>query len=72
MIKDMGINSIRCSHYPRADAFYRACDSVGMLVLVEVPTWGVSGGFSGLTLFWSRMYSCDSEMVLDGYNHPSI
>jgi len=72
MIKDMGANSIRCSHYPRADAFYRACDSVGMTVLVEVPNWGVSGGFAGLTLFWSRMYSADSEMVLDAYNHPSI
>jgi beta-galactosidase len=72
MMKAMGVTSIRCSHYPRADAFYRACDSVGMLVLVEVPSWGVNGGFSGLTLFWSRMYSCDSEMVLDGYNHPCI
>jgi hypothetical protein len=71
-MKAMGINSIRCSHYPRADAFYAACDSVGMLVNVEVPSWGVNGGFSGLTTFWSRMYSCDSEMVLDGYNHPSI
>jgi len=72
MIKAMGINSIRCSHYPRADAFYRACDSIGMLVYVEVPTWGVDGGFSGRTAFWNRIYSCDSEMVLDGYNHPSI
>jgi hypothetical protein len=72
MIKDMGINSIRCSHYPRADAFYRACDSVGMLVLVEVPSWGYGGTFNNLNLFWNRMYSCDSEMVLDGFNHPCI
>jgi hypothetical protein len=72
MIKSMGINSIRCAHYPRADAFYRACDSVGMLVYVEVPTWGVNGGFAGNTAFWNRIYSCDSEMVYDGYNHPSI
>ena len=72
MIKDMGINSIRCAHYPRADAFYRACDSVGMLVLVEAPNWGVNGGFANNTPFWNNMYSCDSEMVLDAYNHPSI
>jgi beta-galactosidase len=72
MIKDMGANSIRCSHYPRADAFYHACDSVGMMVLCEVPNWGVNGGFANLSTFWSRMYSCDSEMVLDGYNHPCI
>jgi Beta-galactosidase/beta-glucuronidase len=72
MIKDMGINSIRTSHYPRAEAFYHACDSLGVTVLCEVPGWGVSGGFGGLTTFWNRMYSCDSEMVFDAYNHPCI
>jgi beta-galactosidase len=72
LIKAMGINSIRCAHYPRTDAFYKACDSVGMLVYVEVPTWGVNGGFAGNTAFWNNIYSCDSEMVLDGYNHPCI
>jgi len=72
MIKDMGINSIRTAHYPRADAFYHACDSVGMMLLVEVPNWGTWGGFAGLTTFWTRMYCCDSEMVLDAYNHPCI
>ena len=72
MMKAMGINSIRCSHYPRGDAFYHACDSVGMLVLVEVPSWGCCASFSGLNPFWSRIYACDSEMVLDGYNHPCI
>jgi beta-galactosidase len=72
MIKDMGANGIRCSHYPRSDAFYHVCDSIGMLVLVEVTNWGYGGAFNGLTTFWNRIYSCDSEMVLDGYNHPSI
>jgi hypothetical protein len=72
MMKEMGVNSIRCSHYPRAEAFYRACDSVGMMVLVEAPNWGVNGGFANNAPFWANMYSCDSEMVLDGYNHPSI
>ena len=72
MMKDMGINSIRCSHYPRAEAFYHACDSLGILVLVECPNWGYNGAFSGLTLFWTRLYAADSEMVLDAYNHPCI
>jgi beta-galactosidase len=67
----MGANSIRCSHYPRAEAFYHACDSVGMLVLCEVPKLGSQRGILQTT-FWNRMYSCDSEMVLDGYNHPCI
>jgi hypothetical protein len=72
MIKAMGINSIRCSHYPRADAFYHACDSIGMMVLVEAPTWGCCSAFANLPLFWTRLNSCDTEMVLDGYNHPCI
>jgi hypothetical protein len=72
MIKAMGINSIRCSHYPRSRAFYDACDSLGMLVLCEVPSWGCGGAFEGNTAFWNRMYSCDTAMVLEAYNHPSI
>jgi hypothetical protein len=72
MIKAMGMNSIRCSHYPRAQAFYDACDSLGMLVLCEVPSWGCGGSFSGNTVFWNHMYACDTEMVLEAYNHPSI
>jgi hypothetical protein len=72
MIKDMGINSIRCSHYPRSDAFYHACDSVGMMVLVEAPSWGCCDAFANLPIFWQRIAACDSEMVLDGYNHPCI
>jgi hypothetical protein len=72
MIKDMGINSIRCSHYPRSQAFYDACDSLGMLVMDEVPSWGCGGAFYGNTVFWNHLYSCDTAMVLDNFNHPSI
>jgi hypothetical protein len=72
MIKAMGANGIRCSHYPRSDAFYHACDSIGMLVLVEVPSWAFGWVCYNLPIFWKRMYACDSAMVLDGYNHPCI
>jgi hypothetical protein len=72
MIKEMGSNSIRTAHYPRGEAFYHACDSLGILVLVECPNWGYNGAFAGVTTFWSRLNSADSAMVLDAYNHPSI
>jgi hypothetical protein len=71
-IKAMGINSIRDAHYPRAQGYYDACDSLGMLVYDEVPTWGVDGGFATRTNYWPRLYSCDTAMVLDGFNHPCI
>jgi hypothetical protein len=72
MIKAMGMNSVRCAHYPRSQAFYDACDSLGMLVMCEAPSWGCGGSFEGNTAFWNHMYSCDTAMVLEAFNHPSI
>jgi hypothetical protein len=70
VVKAMGANCIRCSHYPRADAFYSACDSIGMLVLAESPTWGCGNHY--LPAHWTNINGADSAMVLDAYNHPSI
>ena len=70
LLKNLGCNSIRCSHYPRAQSFYDACDKQGMLAYVEQPSWG--WGYTPSTLCWSRMDSCVKEMVLAGRNHPSI
>jgi beta-galactosidase len=70
LLKNMGCNSIRCSHYPRAQAFYDACDRQGMLVYVEQPSWGWDNIISATA--WTRMDSCIKEMVLSGRNHPCI
>jgi hypothetical protein len=71
LAKDMGANLIRCSHYPRDPSWYNACDEMGMLLLVEVPTWGV-GKTSYPDSFWTRSAGCMDEMIEVGYNHPSI
>jgi len=70
MLKNMGCNSVRCAHYPRAQAFYDACDKLGMLLYVEQPSWG--WGATPTAECWTRMDSCTKEMVLAGRNHPSI
>jgi hypothetical protein len=70
VIKAMGGNSIRCSHYPRAQAFYNACDKLGVLAYVEAPSWGWS--LIPTTLCMARVDSCVREMVLAGRNHPCI
>jgi hypothetical protein len=70
VVKDMGGNSIRCSHYPRAQAFYNACDKLGMLVYPEAPSWGWS--LVPTELCMARVDSCVREMVLAGRNHPCI
>jgi beta-galactosidase len=71
MIKDAGFNAIRCSHYPRSQAYYDAADSIGLLLYVEVPTWCyLAGSFSAA--YWKRLCACGREMAVQGYNHPSI
>jgi len=70
VIKAMGANSIRLSHYPRAQAFYNACDKLGMLLYPEAPSWGWS--LTPTTLCMARVDSCVREMVLAGRNHPCI
>jgi hypothetical protein len=72
LAKEMGANSIRCSHYPRAPAFYNACDELGVICQVELPSWGCCGTATYPTDFWTRMNTVAQEMVAVGYNHPSI
>jgi beta-galactosidase len=72
LAKEMGINSIRCSHYPRSPAFYNACDERGMICQVELPSWGCCGTATYPADFWTRMNTVSQEMVNIGYNHPSI
>ena len=73
MVKQMGANMIRCAHFPRDPSFYNACDEIGMLVLVEVPTWGCClNGWTYPDTLFMRLDSCMKEMIQVGYNHPSI
>jgi hypothetical protein len=71
LVKEMGANLIRCAHFPRDPAFYDACDELGMLCMVEVPTWGYDRP-SYPPVFWERLNNCMREMIEVGYNHPSI
>lgn len=69
-IKAMGANSIRCAHYPRAQAFYDACDRLGLLIYVEIPSWG--WGYTPTATWWTRADSCAKWMVLSARNHPCV
>ena len=71
LVKEMGANLIRCAHFPRDPSFYNACDEIGMLCMVEVPTWGYSR-YTYPDSFWVRLDNCMKEMIEVGYNHPSI
>jgi hypothetical protein len=70
-IKAAGFNSMRLSHYPRSPSFYYAADSLGMLLMVEPPTWGF-GKSTYSEAYWTRLGNCAREMIAQAYNHPSV
>lgn len=46
LIKQMGANSIRTSHYPYSEEMMRLCDREGIVVIDEVPAVGLIEGFN--------------------------
>lgn len=41
--EELGIDLVRCSHYPQSEAFLDACDELGLLVFEEAPGWQYAG-----------------------------
>ncbi len=69
LIKEMGANAIRTSHYPRGERFYDLCDKYGIYVWTELPLVDAttdSAAFRSNTLHMAR------EMVLQHRRHKCI
>ncbi len=68
LLKAMGLNFVRLSHYPQHPAFLDACDRLGILVYAELASWkSVRGGG------WLRQARRQMEdMVRRDRNHPSV
>ncbi len=86
MVKDVGMDFIRGSHYPHAPAFTKACDELGMLFWSENAFWGI-GGHKGDGWWNCSAYPTNAtdeagfeasvkqqlrEMIRIHRNHPSI
>jgi beta-galactosidase/beta-glucuronidase len=65
LIKEMNMNSVRCSHYPPDKSFLEICDSLGLYVLDELAGW--QNAYD--TGVGEKLVK---EMVLRDVNHPSI
>ncbi|MBR2453448.1 MAG: beta-glucuronidase [Clostridia bacterium] len=74
IIKDLGCNSVRGSHYPNSKTFVDLLDEQGLTFWSEIPIWGC--GFGEETLadaaVVERGLDMHREMVKYYYNHPSI
>ena len=68
ILKDLGVNLVRTSHYPQSRHFLDACDELGLLVFEEIPGWQHLGDDA-----WKETVLDNTrEMILRDYNHPSI
>lgn len=68
ILKDMGLNAVRTSHYMQSQSFIDECDRLGLLVFTEFPGWQHIGDDD-----WkSQAVENVRSMVLQYRNHPSI
>ncbi|MCM1256197.1 MAG: glycoside hydrolase family 2, partial [Duncaniella sp.] len=69
LIKDLGANFIRISHYPQDDAVLEMCDRLGLIVWEEIP---VIDYVPESDRFADNCEIMLREMIHDHYNHHSV
>ena len=68
VLKSLGVNAVRTSHYPQSHYFIDECDKLGLLVFTEIPGWQHIGNDE-----WKNQAVKNvEEMILQYRNHPSI
>lgn len=72
LIRDLGANSVRTSHYPNDEIFLDLCDELGILVWEENHARGLSLEQMQNPFFEKQAHDVTLEMVTQHYNHPSI
>lgn len=76
LMREMGVNAVRCAYFPNDPYFLSLCDRAGILVWSEIPFIGEGQyrdkGFNDSDPFWANARQQLREMVHQLYNHPSI
>ena len=69
LLKDIGLNIVRTSHYPQSEHFLNRCDEIGLLVVNEIPGWQ----FVSMKQEWRENFMVFlTKMILTERNHPSL
>lgn len=68
LLKELGVNLVRTSHYPQSTHFLDRCDELGLLVFEEIPGWQHIGGDAWQDISVRNV----EEMITRDYNHPSV
>lgn len=69
LIRELGANTVRLAHYQHNQAFYDACDALGLIVWAEIPFISV---MSRDPAAHENCRSQIQELVYQNFNHPSI
>lgn len=65
---ELGVNTVRTSHYPQSHHFIDHCDKLGLMAFTEIPGWQHMGDED-----WQKQAVRNTdEMVAQYRNHPSI
>ena len=72
IMKDLGANAVRTSHYPNDELFLDLCDEKGILVWEENHARGLSEEDMKNEHFRRQCADCIDEMINAHFNHPAI
>ncbi len=78
MLKEMGCNAIRTSHYPYSPVFYRLCDEMGFMVMDEPWDGWLQWERNGKARYDYSYYFLDwwqqdlAEFIKRDRNHPCV
>ncbi|RVT79665.1 DUF4982 domain-containing protein [Flavobacterium sufflavum] len=69
LIKEMGANYIRISHYPQDPSVLEECDKLGLIAWEEIP---IVNAITPTKEFFENCRINLTEMIRQHYNHPSV